>query len=107
VRPAVLVVAALLLGVPSTMLGARWSAEGSWPVSEYPASFQVYSASPRPEYDGIDASGRSRPLSLDGLPRVVRAVGTGRVVPDLLCARHPELTAVRRTGGVRPGTFPC
>lgn len=106
-RPAVLAVAALLVGVPSTMLVARWTSEGSWPVSEYPASFQVYSASPRPTYDGVDASGRVHRLAVDELPPVVRAVGTGRVVPDLLCARHPQLVVVRRTGGVQPGTFRC
>jgi hypothetical protein len=106
-RPVVLAVAALQLALPAAMLGLRWADEGSRPQTERPASFQMYSAVALPDYSGTDAAGRVRALDVDALPPVVRAVGTGRVVPDLLCARNPELVVVRRVGGAQPGSFRC
>jgi len=103
----VLLVAGAMLALPLTMLGARWSAEGSRPVSELPASWQMYSSRSAPVYTGTDAEGRVRALSADPLPPVLRAVSTGRAVPDRLCTRHPDLVAVVRAGGAEPGTFPC
>ena len=106
-RPLVLAVAALQVTLPLTMLGIRWVDEGSRPVSELPASWQMYSAGPAAQYTGVDAAQRRRPLDVDPLPPVLRAVDTGRVVPDRLCARHPDLVSVQRTGGTQPGTFLC
>ncbi len=106
-RPVVLAVAALQLAVPAVMLGARWSSEGSRPVSELPASFQMYSAEPPVTYTGVDADGLVRELDVRPLPPVLRAVDTGRVVPERLCARHRDLVEVRRTGGTQPGSFSC
>lgn len=106
-RLGVLAVAAALVAVPTSMLVARWATEGLRPVSELPASFQMYSSTAVPTYTGVDARGRVRPLDVGGLPPVVRAVGTGRTVPDRLCARHPELVEVRRDGGPRPGAYRC
>lgn len=106
-RTLVVLVAATMLALPLTMLGVRWTAEGSQPVTELPASWQMYSSRAAPTYTGTDAAGRVRPLSTDPLPRVLRAVSTGRTVPDRLCARHRDLVAVVRTGGVAPGTFSC
>lgn len=99
--------AALQLAVPTSMLGVRWAQEGSRPVSELPASFQMYSAEPPVTYTGIDAAGRVRQLDVRPLPPVLRAVDTGRVVPDRLCARHRDLVAVQREGGTQPGAFSC
>ena len=107
VRPLVLAVAALQLAVPGTMLVVRWAHEGSRPTSELPASFQMYSYAQRSTYTGTDAAGRVRPLDVDPLPLVVRAVGTGRTVPDRLCARNPDVVAVQRYGGPQPGTYRC
>lgn len=106
-RPAVLVVAALMVVLPLMMLAARWAAEGSRPTAERPASWQMYTAVPPPSYTGVDAVGRERDLDVGPLPRLLRAVGTGGVVPDRLCDRHPGLVAVRRDGGPEPGTFRC
>lgn len=106
-RPLVLVVAALQVALPATMLVLRWVDEGSRPVSELPASFQMYSAEPAITYTGTDAARRLRQLDVSFLPPVLRAVDTGRVLPDRLCARHPDLVAVERTGGTQPGTFAC
>jgi hypothetical protein len=106
-RPVVLAVAALQLGVPLTMLGLRWAEEGSRPRSELPASYQMYSSEPPVTYTGTDALGRRRALEVGALPPVLRAVDTGRVVPDLLCRRHRDVVAVGRDGGVQPGTFRC
>ena len=106
-RPAILAVAALQLALPLTMLVARWADEGSRPVSELPASWQMYSHSEIPRYVGLDARGAVRTLDAATLPPVVRAVGTGRVVPDRLCARHPDVVEVRREGGPQPGRFRC
>ncbi len=106
-RPLVLAVAALQLGLPLTMLVARWSDEGLRPVSELPASWQMYSYAPVPAYVGVDTRGDTRQLDADALPVVVRAVGTGRTVPDRLCSRHPDLVEVRREGGPQPGAFRC
>ena len=106
-RPLVLLVAGAMLALPLSMLGVRWATEGSQPVSELPASWQMYSSREAPAYTGTDAGGRARPLSADPLPRVLRAVGTGRTVPDRLCALHPDLVVVSRTGGAEPGTFTC
>ena len=106
-RPLVLAVAALQLGIPLTMLVVRWADEGSRPVSELPASFQMYSSTPAPTYSGLDANGRLHALSVASLPPVLRAVDTGRSVPDRLCGRDPDLVEVRREGGTEPGAFPC
>ena len=102
-----LAVVALQLGIPLTMLGVRWADEGSRPASELPASFQMYSSTAAPTYAGRDADGRLRALSVAPLPPVLRAVDTGRSVPDRLCARYPDLVEVRRIGGTEPGAFPC
>ena len=106
-RPVVLAVAALQVVLPASMLVARWSSEGLRPVSELPASFQMYSAEPPVAYVGVRADGLSRPLDVSRLGPVLRAIDTGRVLPDRLCARHPDLVAVRRMGGTEPGTFAC
>jgi len=106
-RPVVLAVAALQVALPAALLVTRWSTEGSRPMSELPASYQMYSAEPPVTYTGIAPDGRQRQLDVRALPPVLRAVDTGRVLPDRLCARHPDLVAVRREGGVEPGTFAC
>lgn len=106
-RPMVLAVAALQVALPATMLGIRWAQEGSRPQSELPASWQMYSSVRAADYLGVDRQGRERPLDVDPLPPVVRATDVGRAVPDRLCARFPDLVAVRRTGGPDPGTFRC
>ena len=105
-RRLLLGVVLLQVGVPAAMLVDRWADEGLEPRSERPASFQMYSAVERPAYVGVTAGG-PRPLSLAALPLAVRAVGTGRLVPDRLCALHPDLVAVRRTAGVERGTYRC
>jgi hypothetical protein len=102
----VLAVVALQVGLPLWMLVARWADEGSRAVTERPASWQMYSSVPAARYTGVDAAGRERSLDVTGLPPVLRAVDVGRVVPDRLCARHPDLAAVRRAGA-QPGTFRC
>ena len=106
-RLLVLVVAALQVAVPVSMLVARWVTEGSRPVSELPASFQMYSAEPPVSYLGTDGSGRTRPLDVRSLPIVVRAVDSGDLLPRRLCARHPDLVAVERRGGLPPTTYRC
>ena len=106
-RPLVIAVVAVQVLLPLTMLAVRWTGEGSRPVSELPASWQMYSSVAPARYDGIDAAGRVRRLDVAPLPPVVRAVDTGSVVPDRLCAATPGLVAVRRTGGPDPGAFPC
>lgn len=106
-RPVVLAVAALQVALPLSMLGVRWAQEGSRPTSELPASWQMYSSVPAARYTGVGTDGAERPLDVEPLPPVVRAVDVGRVIPDRLCARHPELVTVRRTGGPDPGTFAC
>ncbi|MFN2522125.1 MAG: hypothetical protein ABR614_02255 [Mycobacteriales bacterium] len=107
VRPVVLAVAGLMVALPTSTLAVRWATEGSRPVSELPASWQMYSAVPPSSYRGLDATGRTRRLGVDDLPLVLRAVDTGRLVPDRLCARAPDLVAVERRGGPDPGTFRC
>ena len=106
-RPLVLAVAALQVAVPVSMLGVRWATEGSRPVSELPASFQMYSAEPPVSYTGTDRTGRSRPLDVSDLPPVVRAIDSGDLLPRRLCARHPDLVAVERSGGLPPSTYRC
>lgn len=106
-RPVVLAVAGLQLALPLTMLAVRLADEGSRATSERPASWQMYSSTAVPAYAGIDGAGRERRLGVGSLPPVLRAVDTGRVLPDRLCAREPDLVAVRRTGGADPGTFRC
>lgn len=103
----VLAVALLLLVLPLTMLVTRWVEQGTRPQTELPASWQMYSAVLSPAYTGTDAAGASRALDVDPLPPVLRDVDTGRVVPDRLCALHPELVSVRRDGGTQPATFAC
>ena len=103
-----LAVVVLQLALPAVMLSVRWATEGSWPATELPASFQMYSAVvPAYAYTGVDAAGRERALDPRVLAAVVRAVGTGRVVPDRFCARYPELVTVRRSGGLQPGQWRC
>ena len=106
-RPLVLAIAALQVAVPVTMLGARWGSEGSRPVSELPASFQMYSAEPPVSYTGIDRESRSRALDVGFLPVVLRAVDSGDLLPRRLCARHPDLVTVERRGGLPPSTYRC
>ena len=106
-RPVVCAVLVAQAAVPLTMLALRWADEGSRPQVERPASWQMYSQAPRPAYTGVDAAGRARALDADALPLLVRAVGTGRVVPDRLCDREPDLVEVRRAGGPDPGRFAC
>jgi hypothetical protein len=106
-RPLVLVLAALQVAVPVSMLVARWVTEGSRPVSELPASFQMYSAEPPVSYTGTDRSGLSRPLDVSRLPVVLRAVDSGDVLLRRLCARHPDLVAVERRAGLPPTTYRC
>jgi hypothetical protein len=100
-------VAAFQFAVPAAMLGVRWAQEGSRPVSELPASFQMYSAEPPITYLGTDRQGHLRPLDVGPLPPVLRAVDTGRVLPDRFCAWHADLVAVQRIGGTQPGSYPC
>lgn len=95
------------LALPGAMLTARWTAEGSRPVTEYPASWQMYSVVPPVAYTGVDADGAERALDTDDLPPVLRRIDTGRVVPDRLCARAPRLREVVRRGGTQPGRFRC
>lgn len=58
-RPLVLAVAGLQVALPLTMLGVRWADEGSRPTTERPASWQMYSSTAVPVYDGLDAAGRT------------------------------------------------
>jgi hypothetical protein len=106
-RPLVLAVAALQVALPVSMLVARWATEGSRPVSELPASFQMYSAEPPVSYTGTDGRGRSRPLDVRFLPVVLRAVDSGDALPRWLCDRHPDLVTVERSGGLPPTTYRC
>ncbi len=105
-RPVLLGVVALQVGLPLALLADRWADEGVEARTERPASFQMYSAVERPAYVGVSAAGE-RPLSVATLPLAVRAVGTGRLVPDRLCRLHPDLVEVRRTAGVERGRFRC
>lgn len=105
-RPLVLAVAAVQVALPLSMLVHRWAEEGTRAVTERPASWQMYSSIPAARYEGLSRDGRSRPLDVRALPPVLRAVDVGRTVPDRLCARHPDLLAVRRAGP-EPGLFRC
>lgn len=102
-RKVVGAVIAVQVLLPTGMLAVRWAEQGSRPQSELPASWQMYSSVPSPTYIGVDPGGRERRLDVEPLPPVVRDVDTGRVVPDRLCARHPDLTAVR----IKPGRLLC
>lgn len=106
-RPVVVALVVAQVAVPVTMLVARAVQEGWRPRTEYPASWQMYTAVPTVTYLGRDAAGRTRRLDVAGLPLFVRAVDTGATVPDLLCERHPDLDAVVRRDGPDPGTFSC
>jgi hypothetical protein len=106
-RPAVAAVAAGMVLLPATMLAVRWAEQGSRPVSELPASWQMYTAVPPSSYSGVDARGRERRLDVGPLPPVLREIDTGTLVPLRLCDRSPELVSVRRDGGPDPGTFRC
>lgn len=106
-RPLVLALAAVQVALPLSLLAVRWAGEGSRPMSELPASWQMYSSVTPARYDGIDTGGRVRRLDVTPLPKLVRAVDVGRVVPDRLCDAAADLLAVRRTGGPDPGMFPC
>lgn len=105
-RPLVLAVVALQVGLPLGMLVDRWADEGTRAVTERPASWQMYSSVPAARYTGVDAGGRERRLDAGSLAPVVRAVDVGSVVPERLCAQHPDLVLVRREG-LRPGAFRC
>lgn len=105
-RPLLVGLIAVQVAVPLALLADRWADDGVHPRTERPASYQMYSAVEPPAYVGVTAAGE-RALSLDRLPLAVRAVGTGRLVPDRLCALHPDLVAVRRTAGVDRGRFAC
>lgn len=87
------------IAIPILLLGARWSNEGSMPTTEYPFSWQMYSTVTPGTYTGTAADGSQRDLTLDGLPLVTRAIAYTDEVPRLLCARHPDLTSVTRSGG--------
>lgn len=102
-RLPVLILIAVQFAVPAWMLTARWVQEGSRPTSERPASWQMYSFVPPAQYRAADG----RLLSTEDLPLLVRAIDTGEVVPELLCARHQHLRSVQRLGGPDPGTFSC
>lgn len=106
-RPVVLAVVALQLGLPLAMLADRWADEGLRPRTERPASWQMYSQAAPPRYTGVDRRGGERPLELEVVPRLLRAVGTGDAVPARLCRAHPDLVAVRRDGGPDPLLHPC
>lgn len=106
-RRLVLLVAAAQVALPVSLLGVRWWQQGSRPTSELGASWQMYTWAPASRYTGTDVSGRSRPLEVDNLPPILRAVSTGRVVPDRLCAAHPDVVVVHRDGGPEPGTYRC
>lgn len=106
-RRLVVLVAAAQVALPVALLGVRWAQEGSRPTTELGASWQMYSSAPVPRYTGTDAAGRTRPLDTGGLPPVLRAVSTGRVVPDRLCAVHPDVVVVRRDGGPQPSAYRC
>ena len=106
-RPLVLLIATAQVALPLSLLGVRWAQEGPRPTTELGASWQMYSSAPVPRYSGVDARGRTRPLDAGRLLPVLRAVSTGRVVPERLCAAYPELVAVRRDGGPQPGTYRC
>ena len=106
-RPAVLAVVVVQVALPLALLGVRWVDEGSRPQTELPASWQMYTSAQPATYAGQDGAGRTRPLSAERLPPVVRAVDTGRTVPDRLCTAHPDLVAVTRAGGPDPGVFRC
>ncbi len=106
-RPVVLAVAVVQVLLPVGLLGARFAEEGLRPRTELGASWQMYSSAPEPQHLGIDATGRERPLEVDGLPPVLREVTLGRTVPDRLCTAHPDLVAVVRRSGPEPGRFPC
>ena len=106
-RPPILAVALLMVALPNSMLAARWVSEGSRPTSELPASWQMYSATLPPTYTGTSSDGSARRLDVGGLPPLVRAVGSGRLVVDRLCGQHEDLVLVRRDGGPDPGVFRC
>lgn len=106
-RPLVLALAAVQVALPVSLLVARWANEGSRPMSELPGSWQMYSSVTPARYDGIDTDGRVRRLDVMPLPKLVRSVDVGRVVPDRLCDAARDLRAVRRTGGPDAGTFAC
>lgn len=105
-RRRVLAVCALQVALPVSLLAVRWADQGSRPDRELPASWQMYSTAPPAAYEGRDAAGRLRPLDVAGLPPVLRAVDVGDSVPGRLCAAHPGLVAVTRTG-LDPGTLRC
>lgn len=106
-RPAVLALVVVQVGVPLVLLGARWVDQGSRPRTELGASWQMYSSAPEPRYTGVDAAGRTWPLHAGELPPVVREVATGGTVPELFCTRHPRLVAVVRETGPEPGRYAC
>ncbi len=106
-RPLVLAVVALQVGLPLSMLVARWVDEGTRAVTERPASWQMYSSVPAARYTGVDAAGRRRPLDVRPLPPVLRAVDVGDGGPKRLCDRHPDLVQVERESGPEPGAFRC
>lgn len=106
-RLVVLAVVAVQVLVPGGLLVVRWADEGLRPRTELGGSWQMYTTAPEPRYVGVDAAGRTSPLSVAGLPPLVREVAVGRTVPDRLCARSPGLVAVVRETGPEPGRYAC
>lgn len=101
-RAVVTAFVAIQLIVPAAMLGARWINEGPMPESEYPFSWQMYSAVESGHYTGTSTDGTARELSLDGLPIVKRAISYNDDVPRLLCDQNPDLQAVARVDVEQP-----
>lgn len=82
--------------VPGAMLAARWVNEGSQPATEYPVSWQMYSATKSGTYEGTTEDGSTVQLSTDSLPPVIRAQGYYVTVPLMLCEENESLVSVRR-----------
>lgn len=92
-RRIVAIVVAVQVAIPLGMLAARWVNEGSQPVSEYPLSWQMYSAVDSGTYVGNDGV-NDIPLNSDDLPPFVRYAGYGPTVPEMLCEANPQLISV-------------
>lgn len=84
------------IAVPALALGARWVTDGSHPVREFPLSWQMYSAADVGTFVGIKANGEEVKLSTDGLPPILRGVGYGQSVHEMLCEANPDVVNVRR-----------
>lgn len=84
------------IAVPALALGARWVTDGPHPVREYPLSWQMYSAADVGTFTGIKADGSEVKLSTEGLPPILRGVGYGQSVHQMLCDTNTDLTQIRR-----------